>query len=638
MPEGKHVYEFGPFRLDPAERRLLRNNQTVLLAPKAFDTLLLLVENSGHLLTKDELMKRLWPETFVEEANLAQNISAIRRALDEKNGGAQYIETVPKGGYRFVGKVSVSHPAATSAEPARQSDETPGPQSPSVRSRDLRGRVVLGVAIVMALAVLAWGIGHLRVRAGESLSPIRSIAILPLLNLSNDPQQEYFVDGMTDELITDLAKIGKLRVISRTSVMSYKGTHKSLGAIAGELNVDAVVEGTVLRAGNRVRVTAQLLRASPERHLWADSYQGDLTDVFSLQDRVARSIAREIRVTLTPEEQARLTSLQPADPEAYDAYVRGRHYASQLTPDGFEKAILNFGRAIELQPLYAQAYADLAETYCWAAATQSIPVQEGLLKARQAAMKALEMDETLSQAHSSLAWVKYAYEWNFPEAEREFRRSVELNPGASWPLLWYGMYLAQGNRIEESIAEMKKVQQVDPLSPVVNALALVPLLTGRKYDIAIEGGQKVLEMDRSNGLARWLLTTAYEWKGDFSKAIDLEEETAVLYGETKEAAAQRFTRLRRAYERLGTKEYWRMNLEQQLSQWKTNPGDPYNHAVFYARVGKNLEAFTWLGKAYQVRSQELIFGLRTEPAFDAMRSDPRYTDLVHRIGFPAQDR
>ncbi len=638
MPEGKHVYEFGPFRLDPAERQLLRNNQTVLLAPKAFDTLLLLVENSGHLLTKNELMKRLWPETFVEEANLAQNISAIRRALDEKNGGAQYIETVPKGGYRFVGKVSVSQPAAPSAEPARQSDETPGPQSPSVRSRDLRGRVVLGVAIVLALAVLAWGIGHLRVRAGESLSPIRSIAILPLLNLSNDPQQEYFVDGMTDELITDLAKIGKLRVISRTSVMSYKGTHKSLGAIAGELNVDAVVEGTVLRAGNRVRVTAQLLRASPERHLWADSYQGDLTDVFSLQDRVARSIAREIRVTLTPEEQARLTSLQPADPEAYDAYVRGRHYASQLTPDGFEKAILNFGRAIELQPLYAQAYADLAETYCWAAATQSIPVQEGLLKARQAAMKALEMDETLSQAHSSLAWVKYAYEWNFPEAEREFRRSVELNPGASWPLLWYGMYLAQGNRIEESIAEMKKVQQVDPLSPVVNALALVPLLTGRKYDIAIEGGQKVLEMDRSNGLARWLLTTAYEWKGDFSKAIDLEEETAVLYGESKEAAAQRFTRLRRAYDRLGPKEYWRMNLEQQLSQWKTNPGDPYNHAVFYARVGKNLEAFTWLGKAYQVRSQELIFGLRTEPAFDAMRSDPRYTDLVHRIGFPAQDR
>src|SRR5438876_468698 len=633
MPEGKHFYEFGPFRLDPAERQLLRNNQTVPLAPKAFDTLLLLVENSGHLLTKDELMKRLWPETFVEEANLAQNISAIRRALDDKNGGRHYIETVPKGGYRFVGQITVSQPAAPSATPARESDATPALDAHRATPKSLRRRIVLGVAVAMALTVLAWGSGR-RVRAGDSRSPIRSIAILPLQNLSNDPQQEYFVDGMTDELITDLAKIGNLRVISRTSVMPYKGTRKSLGTIAGELNVDAVVEGTVLRADNRVRITAQLLGASPERHLWADSYQGDLTDVFSLQDRVARSIAREIRVTLTPEEQARLTNLRPADPEAYDAYVRGRHYAAQITPDGFEKAIVNFGRAIELQPRYAQAYADLAETYCWAAAMQSIPAQEGLLKARQAAMKALEMDDSLSQAHSSLAWVKYAYEWNFPEAEREFHRALELNPGASWALLWHGMYLGQANRIEESLAEMKKVRQVDPLSPAANALALVPELNGRNYDATIEGGQKVLEMDRANGLARWLLTTAYEWKGDFSKAIDLEEETAVLYGENKEEAAQRFSRLRRAYETLGPKGYWRMNLDQQQTVWKTNPGDPYAHAVLYARTGDMQNAFVWLEKAYQARSQELIFGLRTDPAFDHFRSDPKYTGLLRRIGFP----
>jgi TolB-like protein/DNA-binding winged helix-turn-helix (wHTH) protein/Tfp pilus assembly protein PilF len=634
MPEGKHFYEFGPFRLDPSERLLLRNNQSVPLAPKAFDTLLLLVENSGHLLTKDKLMARLWPETFVEEVNLAQNISAIRRALDDKNRGAQYIETVPKGGYRFIGQVSVSQPSVPTDAAARQTVVTGGPQLRPTSSRVLRRHVALGVAVVMALAVVAWDIGRLRVRAGESISPIRSIAILPLQNLSNDPQQEYFVDGMTDELITDLAKIGKFRVISRTSVMSYKGTRKSLGTIAGELNVDAVVEGTVLRAGDRVRVTAQLLRASPERHLWADSYQGDLTDVFSLQDRVARSIAREIRVTLTPEEQARLTSLQPADPEAYDAYVRGRHYAAQITPDGFEKAVVNFGRAIELQPRYAEAYADLAETYCWAVATQVIPAQEGLLKARQAAMKALEIDERLSQAHSSLAWVKYVYEWNFLEAEREFHRSLELHPGTSWPSLWYGMYLAQGNRIEESIAEMKKVQQLDPLSPVANALALTPMLTGRKYDIAIERGRKLLDMDRQNGLARWILTSAYEWEGDFPKAIELQEETAVLYGESKEAAAQHSARLRRTYESLGPKGYWRIQLEQQQVQWKKNQGDPYPMAVLYARVGDKDLAFAWLGKAFQVRSQAMIYGLRTEPGFDALRTDARYETLVHRIGFP----
>jgi TolB-like protein/DNA-binding winged helix-turn-helix (wHTH) protein len=619
MPEGKHFYEFGPFRLDPTERLLLRNNQTVPLAPKAFDTLLLLVENSGHLLTKDELMKHLWPETFVEEVNLAQNISAVRRALDDKSGGAQYIETVAKVGYRFTVETrKIDGEVRSTAQelqpvtfptpaPTQESNATTQLQNATATSQAHWRRGVLAVAALIAVAVMAWGVVR-RVRAADSLSPIRSIAILSLVNLSNDPQQEYFVDGMTDELITELAKIGELRVISHTSVMPFKGTRKSLGAIAGELHVDALVEGTVLRAGNRVRVTAQLVRASPERHLWADSYQGDLTDVFSLQDRIARSIAREVRVALTPEEQARLTSIQRADPEAYDAYVRGRHYAAQINPEGFEKAILNFGRAIELQPRYAQAYADLSETYCWSVTAYMIPQQEGLLKARQAAMKALEMDETLGQAHNSLAWVKYSYEWNFPEAEREFRRSLELNPSASWTLLWYGMYLAQGNRIAESTAEMKKAQQVDPLSPVANLLALTPLLTGRKYGMAIEGGRKMLEMDRGNGLARWFLTTVYERKGDISKAIDMQEETAVLYGESKEAAAQRFTRLRRAYESLGAQGYWRANLEQHLAEWKKNPGDPYNHAVLYARAGEKDHVFAWLEKHIRLARRNYSFG------------------------------
>jgi tetratricopeptide (TPR) repeat protein len=316
--------------------------------------------------------------------------------------------------------------------------------------------------------------------------------------------------------------------------------------------------------------------------------------------------------------------------------VRGRHYASQINPEGFEKAVVNFGRAIELQPRYARAYADLAETYLWAVGTQLIPAQEGLLKARQAALKALEMDDTLSQAHSSLAWVKYVYEWNFPEAEKEFRRSLQLNPNASWPLLWYGMYLAQANRIEESLSTMKKAQQVDPLSPVVNSLALTPMLTGRQYEAAIEGGLKALEMDRTNGLARWLLTTAYERKGDFSKAIDLQEQTAVLYGETKESAAKRFESLRHAYKASGAKGYWRVNLEQHRADWKKNSGDPYEHAVLYARVSDKQNSFAWLEKAYQARSQNLIYWSRTEPAFDFFRSDPQYAEIVHRIGFPQQ--
>ncbi len=646
MPDGKHFYEFGPFRLDPVERLLLRNSQTVTLAPKVFDTLLLLVENSGHLLSKDELMKRLWPETFVEEVNLAQNISAIRRALDDKSGGAQYIETVAKAGYRFAietrkidGELrstgqELKPTTLPTLAPAQKSNATTELQTATVTSQAHWRRGVLGLAALIAVAVMAWGIGHRRVGAGSTLPPIRSIAVLPFLNLSNDPQQEFFVDGMTDELITDLAKISELRVISRTSVMPYKGTGKTLGAIAQELNVDAVVEGTVLRSGDRVRLTAQLVRVPVERHLWADSYQRDLADVLSLQGEVATKIAEQVRVRLTPAEQALLTNARLSNTDAYDAYVKGRFYSRQLTPEGFEKGILQFSRAIELEPRYAQAYADLAEVYCWSAAFGASPAQETLLKARDATMKALELDERLGQAHNALAWVRYAYQWNFPEAEREFARSLQLSPSSSWGHLWYGMYLSQANRIDDSIAEMKTAQQLDPLSPVINSMALTPLMLGRRYDEVIERVTGILQRDPANGMAYWLITESYARKGDLSKAIDTQEKMATLFGQSKEAAAHDVAPLRRAYTNLGSKGYWRATLERRGSGWRKNPGDPYELAVLYARVGDGRNAFAWLEKAYQVRSQELTFWLRTDPAFDALRSDLRYTDLVHRIGLP----
>ena len=610
------------------------------LTGQPFQLLQALLERPGEVVTRQDLRQRIWPEnTFVDyELALKKAVNRLREVLGDSAESPHFIETIPRRGYRFIGSIiPPSMPAESSPQHLAAADASTSTKSSPHSRAAFFARLITTFALLAIAGVILWlNSGKLRTRifATSRSTEIRSIAVLPFKNLSKDPEQEYFVDGMTDELITDLAKIGRVRVISHTSVTPYKSASKSLGAIAGELNVDAIVEGTVLRDGNRVRVTAQLLGASPERHLWADSYQGDLSDVLSLQDRVARSIAREIRVTLTPEEQARLASLQPMDPEAYDAYVRGRHYASQINPEGFEKAVVNFGRAIELQPRYARAYADLAETYLWAVGTRMIPTQEGLLKARQAAIKALEMDETLSQAHSSLAWVKYAYEWNFPEAEKEFRRSLQLNPNASWALLWYGMYLAQANRIEESVATMKKAQQVDPLSPVVNSLALTPRLTGREYDAAIEGGLKVLEMDRSNGLARWVLATAYERKGDLNKAIEFQEETAVFYGDSKENAAQRSARLRRRIEREGPAGYWRAKLEENEATWKKSPGDPYDHAVLYARVGNKGAAFAWLEKAYRARSQDLIYWLRTDTAFDDLRTDAKYKSLVQRIGFP----
>jgi TolB-like protein/DNA-binding winged helix-turn-helix (wHTH) protein len=612
------------------------------LAGKAFQVLQALLERPQEVVTREELRQRMWPgNTFVDyDLALKKAVNRLRDVLGDSAESPHFIETIPRRGYRFIGSIamplsappsSVEQPPAGDVEAVEQRVEKP--RFKMKKSWNLIGALAL---TGLAAALLWLNADKLRTRifARSRSAEIHVIAVLPLENLSRDPEQEYFVDGMTDQLITELAKVRELRVISHTSVMPYKGARRPLGVVAKELNVDAIVEGTVLRSGNRVRVTAQLISASPERHLWADSYQGEVTDMFSLQDRVARSIAGEIRVSLTPEERAGLTGTPPPEPEAYDAYVRGRYYASQITADGFEKAVVSFRRAVELQPRYAQAYADLAETYCWASATSVIPGREGLSKARQAALKALELDEGLSQAHSSLAWVKYVYEWNFPEAETEFHRSLGLRPSNSWPALWYGMYLAEGNRIEESIIEMKKVQQMDPLSPVANALALTPLLTGRNYDAAIEDARKLLGIDHLNGLALWIMITSYERKGEYSQAIALQQETAVLYGVPEGAAAQSAEHLRNAYKSRGPRGYWRVKLERKLSEWKKKPGEPYDLAALYARVGYKEDAFVWLEKAYLARSQTLIFWLRTDPAFDLLRSDPKYEELVRRIGFP----
>ena len=337
MPEGKHLYEFGPFRLDPAERSLLRDGKAVPLTPKAFELLVLLVENRGHLLKKDELIERVWPNTFVEEANLAQNVSALRKALDDKNGGAQYIETVPKGGYRFTATVGDHTPPAGVESPAAE------PPSPRPASRVAVRYVValLATAAVAVTIMLAFqrGLLHRRWAGAASVPRIQSLAVLPLENLSGDPSQDYFADGMTDALITSLGQISSLRVISRTSVMQYRGVHKPLPQIARELNVDAVVEGTVVRSGGEVRITAQLIQASTDKHVWSQSYQRDLKDVLGLQHEIAITIAKQIRMTLTPVEQIRAGINQPVNFEAYESFLRGEYFLNSLSSceslDGF---------------------------------------------------------------------------------------------------------------------------------------------------------------------------------------------------------------------------------------------------------------------------------------------------------------
>jgi|HubBroStandDraft_6_1064221.scaffolds.fasta_scaffold00244_18 serine/threonine protein kinase/tetratricopeptide (TPR) repeat protein len=489
---------------------------------------------------------------------------------------------------------------------------------------------------LVAIFLVAAGLNLERIRGwlrGTVERPrIGSLAVLPLENLSRDPEQEYFAEGMTDELITDLAKIVAIRVISRTSVMQYKGTQKSIGQIAKELGVDAVIEGTVLRSGNRVRITAQLVAAPTERHIWAESYERDLSDVLLLQNEVARTIAQQIRVQLTPQQQAQFATNRPLQPEAHEAFLKGKYFANRLSPDGLEKAIHYFNEAINADPTYGLAYAEMAETYCWATAYQLLPSQEALAKAKSAALHAIEIDPNLGEAHNALAWVKYVHDWDFQGAEEEFKRAINLSPGNANIHLWYGNYLAQAGRFDESIAEMNTAQSLDPLSPFLGSLAATPLLGSRQYDKAIEQLHKVQELDPNSPLPRIFLQQAYEGKGDFPNAIREWQQVALGFGGKLEIVTARSEKLRRAFAEGGERGYWQTQLEFLKADLEQSPADSYSFAPLYARVGDRNRTFQSLEKAFQEHSQDLTLWLLTEPAFDTVRADPRFQGLLRRMG------
>ncbi len=633
MPEGKHFYEFGPFRLDPAERLLLRNNQTIPLAPKAFDTLLLLVENSGHLLTKDELMKRLWPATFVEEVNLAQNISAIRRVLDDKNGGAHYIETVAKGGYRFTAETRkiVREPptiAARGAQPAAN------PVAESVpRGWSATRLAVTASATILVIASALFLIQRVvKFRAkGTPSTPaaaaIRSIAVLPLVNLSSDPEQEYFSDGMTDELITDLAKFGELRVISHTSVQRYKDTKRPLPEIAQELGVDAVVEGRVLRSGDRVRITAQLIDARSDRHLWAESYERDLRDILALQEEVAREIATKVQIKMSAEDRTRLAGAGSVNPEAHEAYLKGRYFWNKRTEESVRKGIEYFEQATRLDPNYAVAYAGLAQSHIVLNGYRFLPPTQAFPKVKAAALKALELDEGLAEAHTSLGSLKWEYEWDEAAAEKEYRRAIELNPSYATAHQWYAEELAAVGRGDEALAEVKRARELDPLSLSISTVAGWILYLGRRNDQAIDLYRRTLEMDSNFPIAHSYLGRALIRKGEFEQAI-IECQTATRLSEGHPFY---MAWLGYAYAMGGKRNEALRILHDLEAISRRRYVASHDIAAIYAGLGERSKAIVWLNKAYGERSYTVL-QLEVEPEFDSLRSDPRFQELMHRIG------
>ena len=530
------------------------------------------------------------------------------------------------------------HASEMRADLARLKRDTESGQSSTARPRiPLVGRVFILSVLLLALlfAGVAWREGFWR---HNSPQRIESLAVLPLVNLSGEPAQDYFADGMTDELITQLAKLGNLRVISRTSVMRYKGSRQSLPEIARELNVDAVVEGSVERSGDRVRIRTQLIRASTDQHLWAESYDREMRDVLRLQSDAARDIVREIRVTLTTEQEQRLAQVHSVDPKVYDLYLKGRYFWNKRTKESFQTAIEYFNAALEKDRDYAVAYAGLADCYNLS----------GSMGGRVAAEKALQLDDSLAEAHTSLAYAKQKYSWDFAGAEREFKRAIELNPNYSAAHQWYAAFLSSMGRHQEAIAEAKRALELDPFSVNVNTAVGVVYYFARQFDRAAEQFGKAIELNPNFYSAHIRLAQVHLQNGMYSEYLRENRIAADLSGKTVDI--DRVTAMARAYAHSGSKAMFLKEIELLRSSRRNigggiadagpelpaaSPADRYLLAQAYARVGDKDRAFECLERGYQARGFEM-FALKNDPQLDSLRSDPRFAELVRKVGLPSQ--
>jgi len=633
------VVRFGTYQVSLQSGEVRKAGLRIRVQQQPMKLLEILLEHPGEVVTREELRSRVWPNESFGDFDQALNIAVgkLRSALEDSADNPRFIETLPKRGYRFIANVSVLDADARPKMPESVAGDFPalepghtlqgtGLAVAPKRRLWLTGRVIVALACVLSLSIFSVWLFRSR---GHAPAGIRSLAVLPLENLSGDASQSYFADGMTDELITDLAQISALRVISRTSVMAYKGARRPLPQIARELNVDAVVEGTVLRSGDQVRITAQLIEASTDKHLWSQSYEGELRDTLALQSRVASAIADQIRINLTPREQAALKNVKVVNPEAYESYLKGRYFWNKRTADGLKVALAYFKQAIEEDPNYAKAYSGLSDTYAllgdWQYAVMT--PKEAFPEAKAAAIKALELDSSLSEAHTSLGYSLRAFDWNFDSAGREFRQAIEINPGYATAHHWNAMNLGLLGRPKEALVEMRKAENLDPLSLIINADLAEFLLLTHSYDESVKQGRKIIEMDSTFAIGHKQLGDAYLLKQMNKEAVAELEEAVRLSGGSPICIAD----LARAYVAAG-----KMNeAVKLLNDLKKRSTAGFTNgpqiAMIYASMGDNDQAMHWLERAYEERFNPSIL-LRS--GFDPLRSDPRFKDLMRRIGLP----
>ncbi|HSC78145.1 MAG TPA: protein kinase [Candidatus Acidoferrales bacterium] len=494
--------------------------------------------------------------------------------------------------------------------------------------------VVVFVVFLLA-ALVGLNVGGLRNRLfGPATPKIESLAVLPLENLSGDPEQEYFADGMTEALITEFSKISALKIISRTSVMRYKKTDKPMPQIARELNVDGVVEGSVLREGDQMRITVQLIHGPSDKHLWAESYQRELRGVLALQSEVARAIASQVRVTVTPREQARLASAHAVNPKAYEAYLLGRHYWNQRTIHGYEQAVDTFRKAVDQDPGYAPAYAGLADSYILLGEQGGLPQKEARSLAEAAIRKALELDDNMAEAHDSLGWWKFHYEWNWAEAEQAFQRAIELNPGDAVARARYGRSLGFLGRFPEAIRELQRAGELDPLSIPTNAYLGQVYLFAKRYDEAAEQMQRTSELNPNHPLIRHNLGELYLAQGRFAEAIPELERSVELSGHVSELPSSHYLAiLACAYARAKRREDAVKILNGLKQRSRQNLVSAFDMASLFVALGEKEQALAWLEQGYQQRDIWLV-ELKAWPWLDSLQDDPRYRELMRRMNFP----
>ena len=622
----KRLYAFGGFRLDPAERRLLRDETPVPLTPKCFDLLVIFVENSGHLIGKEELIERLWPNQIVEEANLSFNISTLRKALGQGSNGEPFIETVPKKGFRFV--AHVEEQLEEQAVPSRLLKPASRLVSDSGESRRSKLRYVLAGSLVILLAAVFAGSFYWRSRHGAAVAKPNSIAVLPFKSIGSEKDDEYLELGMADALITRLSNLNGIVVRPTSSVSKYIGSEDDAVTVGRALAVDSVLDGSVQKVDERIRITVRLIRVKDAMPLWAATFDEKWTDVLSVQSSIAQKTVGALALQLTGEERSMLSKRYTDNLEAYQLYLKGRYSSKKTTPEGFWKAIEYYNQAIALDRHYALAYAGLADCYYWL--SFGMPPREVMPKMKAMAMKAVEFDESLAEAHSSLSIALAYYDLDWSSAEKEIKRAMELNPGNFQVHLSYGDLLSSLGRFDDATVEFKKAQELDPTSTMISAYLAYNFVRSGDYDRAIEESLRALDLEPDAHELNGVLGFAYLYKGEPTKALAAFQKIRDIV----KPSTFGLEGIGRSYAAMGERNKSLNIIDELREASKREYVSSFPIATIYLQLGDKNKALEYLEKTYEERNTTSLALLKTDRQFDVLRSDPRFITLLRKLNLP----